>query len=129
MIRQGNGGNIVNVSSIASLSTFPMRTSYIAAKAGINGLTKTLALEWASYGIRVNAVAPGMTRTERGKDMEKLTFGSLREDLYTPRIPLGRRASSEEIADVVTFLVSEKSSYVTGQIWFVDGGWTTRGTL
>jgi 3-oxoacyl-[acyl-carrier protein] reductase len=53
----------------------------------------------------------------------------LREDLYTPRIPLGRRASSEEIADVVTFLVSEKSSYVTGQIWFVDGGWTTRGTL
>ena len=129
MIRQGQGGAIVNVSSIASLATFPMRTSYIAAKAGINGLTKTLALEWARYGIRVNAVAPGMVRTERGKVLEQLPFGALREELYIPRIPLGRRAMPEEIADVVTFLISDAASYVTGQIWYADGGWTARGTL
>ena len=129
MIRQGQGGAIVNVSSIASLATFPMRTSYIAAKAGINGLTKTLALEWARYGIRVNAVAPGMVRTERGKVLEQLPFGALREELYIPRIPLGRRAMPEEIAEVVTFLISDAASYVTGQIWYADGGWTARGTL
>ena len=93
MIAQGHGGAIVNVSSIASQSTFPMRTSYGAAKAGINLLTKVLAIEWARYGIRVNAVAPGMTATERGADLAKLTIGSLNEAAYTPRIPLGRRAS------------------------------------
>src|SRR5438093_1060724 len=82
------GAAIVNVSSIASQSVFPMRTSYIAAKAGNNALTKVLAVEWAQHGIRVNCVAPGMTRTERGADLAKLSIGSLREELFTPRIPM-----------------------------------------
>lgn len=129
MIRQGQGGAIVNISSIASLSTFPLRVSYIAAKAGINALTRVLAIEWARYGIRVNAVAPGMTRTERGKDLAKLKIGALREELFTPRIPLGRIASTNEIAEVVAFLVSDQASYITGQVWFADGGWTARGTV
>jgi NAD(P)-dependent dehydrogenase (short-subunit alcohol dehydrogenase family) len=129
LIRQGRGGAIVNVSSIASLSKFPMRTSYIAAKAGINALTKVLALEWACYNIRVNAIAPGMTRTERNADLAKLSIGSLRDEAFGPRIPMGRRAQPAEIAQVVAFLCSDQASYITGQVWFADGGWTARGTL
>jgi len=129
MIRQKQGGAIVNVSSIASLSTFPLRASYGAAKAGINLLTKVLAVEWATYGIRVNAIAPGMTRTERGADLAKISIGSLIESAFVPRIPLGCIATPDEIANVAVFLASDEASYVTGQVWFADGGWTARGTV
>src|SRR5258708_14291247 len=71
MIRQGEGGAIVNVSSIASLAGFPMRARYAAAQAGINALTRGLAVEWAPHAIRINAVAPGMTATERAAQPQK----------------------------------------------------------
>ena len=127
MIRQGHGGAIINVSSIASLTTFPGRTGYAAAKAGINLLTKVLAVEWAKYGIRVNAVGPGMTRTERFD--ESLGIGLVSEKPLNRRIPLGRIAEPTEIANVVAFLASREASYITGQIWYADGGWTARGSL
>ena len=127
MIRQGDGGAIINVSSIASLSTFPGRTGYAAAKAGINLLTKVLAVEWAKYGIRVNAVGPGMTRTERFE--ESLGAGLVTEETLNHRIPLGRMAEPSEVANVVAFLGSRQASYITGQIWYADGGWTARGSL
>ncbi len=127
MIAQGSGGAIVNVSSIAALSTFPMRASYIAAKAANSMLTKCLAVEWARYGIRVNAVGPGMTRTERAADLKP--SGLFDDDVIDARIPLQRQASPNEIAQVVALLCSPESSYVTGQTWYVDGGWTARGSL
>jgi NAD(P)-dependent dehydrogenase (short-subunit alcohol dehydrogenase family) len=127
MIRQGQGGAIINVSSIASLSTFPGRTGYAAAKAGINLLTKVLAVEWAKYGIRVNAVGPGMTRTERFA--ESVGAGLVSEEPLQRRIPLGRVADPVEIANVVAFLASSEASYITGQIWYADGGWTARASL
>jgi 3-oxoacyl-[acyl-carrier protein] reductase len=125
MIRQGTGGSIVNISSIASLSTFPMRAGYGTTKSAINQLTKILAIEWARHNIRVNSVAPGMIFTEMFNKM--VEAGILDIKALQNRIPLGRISYPAEIANVVLFLSSEMASYVTGQTWFVDGGWTVRG--
>lgn len=110
-------GRIVNISSDAGLTGDLMRSNYAAAKAGLIGLTKTVAREFASSGITVNAVAPGLVETEMTVDMPAARRSKLRES-----IPQRRFGQPEEIAEVAAFLSSDAAAYLTGQVVSVDGG-------
>lgn len=117
-----DGGKIVNISSIASLVGFEGLTHYCASKGGVNGLTRTLALELASRKINVNAVAPGAIESPGATgamtdEMKQGTIGA---------IPLKRFGVPEDIAQSVIFLASNNADYITGQVIVVDGGWTLR---
>ena len=115
MIRQ-RSGRVVNTSSIGALGNVG-QANYAASKAGVIGLTKTLALEWARFSITVNCIAPGATRTRMTAGIpDKLMEGLL------AKIPLNRLAEPEEIAAAHLFLASDEAQYITGQVLFVDGG-------
>jgi NAD(P)-dependent dehydrogenase (short-subunit alcohol dehydrogenase family) len=118
-------GAIVNLGSIASLTGLPMRNAYSAAKAGIVGMTRAMASEWARAGIRVNAVAPGYVRTALVAALADQ--GALDMAAIAQRTPLGRMAEPDEIAEVISFLLSPHASYITGAVLPVDGGWTAFG--
>jgi len=124
-LEKAKGATIVNVGSIAGSVGIAGRAGYTAAKAGLEGLTRTLGLEWADRNIRVNAVAPGWTRTEMV--VGGIKDGRLSEAALTARIPQKRLAEPSEIAKVVLFLMSSDSSYITGQTITVDGGITING--
>lgn len=124
MRRQGSGA-IVNCSSLGGLVGGAQRGSYHAAKHGVLGLTKSAALEYAARGIRVNAVCPGLIRTPMADRMIADGQGDALEGMLKA-VPMGRYGRAEEIADVVLFLCSPASSYVTGQSISVDGGFTMR---
>jgi NAD(P)-dependent dehydrogenase (short-subunit alcohol dehydrogenase family) len=125
VMRRGNGGVIVNISSINGIVAFPMRLAYSAAKAAVISMTKVLAVEWASYGIRVNAVAPGNTETEMFR--AAVGQGLIDVEAYMQHTPLRRLATPEEIAETVLYLASDRSKILTGQVLVPDGGWTAFG--
>jgi NAD(P)-dependent dehydrogenase (short-subunit alcohol dehydrogenase family) len=114
-------GAIVNVSSIGGLGGWPMRAAYNAAKAGVINLTETLATEWAGEGVRVNSVAPGVTRTEILRQLVEQKVATTAQ--YEARTPLGRLAEPDEIAAAALFLASPRASGVSGITLRVDGGW------
>lgn len=121
-------GSIVNIASINASEAFPMRLAYCAAKAAVVAMTEVLAIEWADRGIRVNAVAPGVTRTalvQKGIDE-----GVILVDAYQERTPMHRFGEPDEIARAVLFLANdEDASFATGTTLRVDGGWSAQGWI
>jgi NAD(P)-dependent dehydrogenase (short-subunit alcohol dehydrogenase family) len=127
MVAQGRGGSIVNITSINAEAAFPQRASYVSAKAAVAMLTRVLAVEWAEHAIRVNAVGPAHTETEM--TARNISLGILQVDAIKRRIPLGRLAAVEDVANAVSFLVSDRASFITGQSLYVDGGYLAYGYL
>ncbi len=125
LLKGSGGGAIISIASTAGFLGLPGRGPYSAAKAGIMGLTRSLSVELAPAGIRVNAVAPGFTLTPLVQ--QGLDDGSLTSEWMLDMIPMDRLADPSEIAKPVVFLASEESSYITGQCLVVDGGWTIQG--
>lgn len=120
MVAAGTPGAIVNMSSVNGLMAIPSIASYNASKGGVNQLTRAMALALADHGIRVNAVAPGTIATELA---QQAVLGSDEaKQRILGRTPMKRLGTPGEIADVVAFLISSASSYMTGEIVYVDGG-------
>jgi NAD(P)-dependent dehydrogenase (short-subunit alcohol dehydrogenase family) len=123
LMREHGGGAIVNITSISALRASTLRTAYGTSKAGLAHLTKQFAVELATLGIRVNAVAPGPVDTAMAKAVHT---PAIRAD-YHDTIPLNRYGLETELADAVFFLCSERASYITGQMLAVDGGFEATG--
>ncbi|CAN7699797.1 glucose 1-dehydrogenase [Caballeronia sp. LjRoot29] len=123
MLKQ-RSGSIINISSIAGKVGFAGASVYVASKHAVNGLTKSAALEAAPSGVRVNAIAPGPVQTDMmerfvGRDVDTRSS-------FLNSVPAGRAGTTEEIADAIVFLGSDKAAYFNGQSILVDGGYTTQ---
>lgn len=114
MMMRNHGGRIVNMASLSGLKGLPGQTNYSAAKAALIGATKALAQEIASRNVTVNAVAPGFIDTDMTKDLP--------QDELKQLVPMKRFGKPDEVADLVTFLISEKASYITGEVISINGG-------
>jgi 3-oxoacyl-[acyl-carrier protein] reductase len=122
MIRAGTKGSIINMASIGGHGGMPQRAAYTASAAAVMNLTRTLAVEWAPHGIRVNAIAPAWIMTDALKHYDERYPGVLDFEALQARIPLGRFGTPEEIAEVAVFLASDASSFVTAVTLPADGG-------
>ena len=123
LMREFGGGAVVNITSISAVRASTLRSAFGTSKAGLAHLTKQLAVELASLGIRVNGVAPGPVETAMAKQVHT---PEIRAD-YHDAIPLNRYGLEEELAEAVFFLCSDRASYITGQILAVDGGFDAAG--
>lgn len=120
LLANGHGA-IVNVSSLLGINGMAGRSAYAAAKHGVVGLTKSAALDYAGQGLRINAVAPGYVDTPLLKGRN-----SAERDALADQHPIGRLAQPEEIAETIAFLLSRRTSFITGQTYLVDGGFSAR---
>jgi NAD(P)-dependent dehydrogenase (short-subunit alcohol dehydrogenase family) len=121
MIKQ-KAGSIINIASIAGLGGYASSVPYSASKAGVILMTKTLAIEWGKYNVRVNAICPGVFATD-------MTDSYLKDkqfkDMIQNKVPLGRQAKPDELVGTVVYLASKASDYMTGHALVIDGGWTS----
>ena len=124
LLKKAAGSSIINVTSINSVRGFPGNPGYVAAKAGLAGLTRALANDYARDGIRVNALAPGYVAT--GMTAASFNDPAMHEDRRRHTM-LGRWGQPDDMVGAAIFLASPASAYVTGQELFVDGGWTAKG--
>jgi NAD(P)-dependent dehydrogenase (short-subunit alcohol dehydrogenase family) len=123
MLTQESGGSIINISSIAGRVGIAGLTSYSAAKGGVDQLTRVMAVEWAKRGVRVNAIAPGYYENIMSTAGEEHANPEKQRQVLT-FTPMGRRGLPDELVGPVVFLASDASSYVTGAVLYVDGGYT-----
>jgi NAD(P)-dependent dehydrogenase (short-subunit alcohol dehydrogenase family) len=123
-MRERKLGNIINISSVMSLGPHPMRSPYAAAKAGVNALTQTLAVELAGSNIRVNCIAPGIIEVDR-YFKQFPNYATTVRPARIAKVPMGFLGDPADIANTAIFLASDASRYITGQIIRVDGGLVT----
>ncbi len=123
MIEQGTGGSIINISSIRGFSPNPGRMTYCAPKAAVIMMTQIAAGEWAQYGIRVNAIAPGVLRTPMWD--ADVARGAIDEQAYLEVVPAGRLGTPPEVGELAVYLASDAASYVNGSCITIDGALTS----
>ncbi len=126
VMRKQGAGRIINIASIVGLVPLRLQCAFVAAKAGVVNLTRAMALELGPHGILVNGIAPGSTLTEGTKQLFYAEGGKFRENVQRmlDHVPLGRPATTDEIAVAALFLADPENSYMNGHILTVDGGWT-----